>query len=364
MAKLEATLNPIVVDNTITPPESSGTTQIDYEKEREEELWEIGPGGVWTTINVHLLTGQGNEADVTGSYTITLAPGQSYRVGIFTEEHGPLTTDPLPRADLTVFAIFKKPSARSLIVSVDQNTGGTWHRHVVTTNVATSVVLVGASRTPATVDNDGIPTLVDPDGASSSVLATGTSHTLDLMPLVPGNHYFFTVMVVDGVGNWEVRQSEFDTLKRKLTVKFPTIHIYNDGDPATHGEGEFWFRVSAGNDTGALHSLEDFHLPEMDIDDWSETDRPYAVGFAYAELEPQTIPPDQPSIWLSSWAVEYDGLDPDEGAGDLRGRQLFLPAGPGEKVTNSAFTMDCPTTTVDDDFHYGVDINYSVEYLP
>jgi hypothetical protein len=365
MSSLEATVNPVVVDNTASPPETSRPTQIRYEKELSEELWVIPAGSTgWVEANVHLLTGQGDEADSQGTYPITLTPGQVYRAGLFRQDQGPLSTDQLPRADLTVFALWKKPAPGGLIVSEDQYTGGTWHRHTVTTNVPTSIAIVGASRTPPDHDGDGIPVLLDPDGGLTSPPTTTSNHTLDLLPLVPGNHYFFTVMVVDAVGNWDVRESQFDTLRRKLTVKFPTIHIYNDGDSATVGEGEFWFRVSAGNDVRPLHSLEDFYRPESDIDDWSETDRPYPLGFAYVELEPQSIPPDRASIWVSSWAIEHDGLDADEGAGSALGELLWLPAGPTEKVTNRIFTMDCPTSTVDDDFHYGVDVNYSVEYLP
>jgi hypothetical protein len=365
MSTLQATINPIVIDNRAAPPQTAGTTTIAYNKEQSEELWELPPGGSWSQLNVHQLTGLGDAADFSGSYSRTLTPGQIYRAGLFLQTQGPLTTDPIPRADLMVFAILKGPEVRNLIVTEDQNTGGTYHRHNVTTNVATSVALVGASRRPPTVDADGIPSLVDPDGGLAGPTGVAVNHTMDLLPLVPGNHYFFTVMVVDAQGNWEVRGSEFDTLRRKLTIKFPRVHIYNDGDSGKYGDGEFWFRVSAGNDGGALHALEDFHLPEMDIDDWSENGRPYPVGFAYAELEPQPIPPERPSIWVSSWAIEHDGIfDADEGAGALKGTKLGLPAGPGERVTNSSFTMDCPTTTVDDDFHYGVEVNYSVEYLP
>ena len=363
MSSLQTTVNPIVIDNLATPPEINGQSMITYNKESTEELWEIQPGSSWSQINVHTLTGLGDEADRSGSYPITLTAGQIYRAGLFDQDHGPLSTDPILRADLTVMAVLKGPEVRQLIVQEDQNTGGTWHRHAVTTNVPTSIAVVGASRTPSAFDPDGIPSLVDPDGGPASPPTITTSHILDLLPLVPGNHYFFTIMVVDALGNWEIRTSEFDTLKRKLTVKFPRIHIFNDGDGGGYGEGEFWFRVSAGNDGQAMHALEDFHLPEMDIDDWSETDRTYPVGFAYAELVPQSIPPDRPHVWISSWAMEHDGLDPDEGAGNLKGIKLALPAGPLEKVTNSTFLMDGPTTTTGDDFHYGVDVNFSVEYL-
>ncbi len=59
------------------------------------------------------------------------------------------------------------------------------------------------------------------------------------------------------------------------------------------------------------------------------------------------------SVSVSSWGIEHDGIfESDEGAQGDQG--LFLPSGrDGETVTNKAFGMDCPTSTVGDDFHYG-----------
>lgn len=154
------------------------------------------------------------------------------------------------------------------------------------------------------------------------------------------------------------------TLKRKITVKFSTLHIYNDGDSATVGDdAQFWFRVSAG-DARPLNTLEEFHLPEMDIDDWSETDRPYPLGFAYVEFDPQTIPPDRTAVWVSSWATEDDSPLGDDAAGSLPGLSLDLPSGPGEAVSNGIVLLDCGPTTDGSAFHHGVDVNYSVAYLP
>jgi hypothetical protein len=161
--------------------------------------------------------------------------------------------------------------------------------------------------------------------------------------LVPGHHYFFTAMVIDAAGNWEVMQREFDTLKRKLIVQFPKIVVFNDGDDMDYGGGEFWFRVAAGSSRANLLSLEEFHLPTMDIDDWSKTGRPYTVGFAYVEPEPQTVAPKRTGIWVASWAIEHDGIgEANEAAGLLEGQELFLPVGPSEVVTNQSFMMDCP----------------------
>jgi hypothetical protein len=45
---LTANVNPIVVDNTASPPELDGTALINYRKAPLEELWERKPGSGWT----------------------------------------------------------------------------------------------------------------------------------------------------------------------------------------------------------------------------------------------------------------------------------------------------------------------------
>jgi hypothetical protein len=49
-------------------------------------------------------------------------------------------------------------------------------------------------------------------------------------------------VVTDAFGNWEIAWETFTNKSRQLTVQFPTIHIYNDGDPGSYGEEEFLFR--------------------------------------------------------------------------------------------------------------------------
>ena len=73
----------------------------------------------------------------------------------------------------------------------------------------------------------------------------------------------------------------------------------------------------------------------------------------------------QESVEVMSWGVEHDGfLESDEAAGLLKGIPLSLPSGSlVETVTNRPVFLDCPVATTGDDFHFGVDIRYSVEYL-
>jgi len=367
MANVTAAPSPIIVDKTAG--QTKGSTGLKYEKQREQELWERYDSGAWSPINPHVRLGLGDEADVEGAFPITLKPGQSYELGVFDQGHGPTTSDPIERAAATVFCLWKKPQAMGLITDENRAFGGTWYSHQIHTNVPTRIVEIGVSRMPSTLDVNGLPHFKETDGAPTVPLtASGTGpvvsndHKVELNPLLPGNLYFFAVIVTDANGNWDVRQETFTTLLRKLTVEFPAMHIYNDGDSLSYGEGEFWFEVYSGSQPQRT-SIAQFYRPTADIDDWNETDRPYPLGYAHVG-QPEAVSPEQARVFVSSRGVEHDGaLESDEGAWS-KDKQLFFPAGRLiEKVVNQTLLMDCAIATDGDDFHYGVDVRWSVEYV-
>jgi hypothetical protein len=359
MTQIKATANPIVVDKAVA---TNGSTTIEYEKDESEELWELMPGSNWNgPINLFARV-QTAEANTKGKFGVNLKPGQTYEVGIFAVGHGPLR-DPIRKSYLKVFCVWKKPEDRQLITDENRAFGGTWYWHQIHTKIPTEIFSIGVSRIKPTIDSNGIPHLQSPDGAPTAPLAVTDDHQVEINPLLAGNHYFFVVVVTDAFGNWEVKQEEFTTFRRKLTVEFPTIHIFNDGDPE-HGEGEFWFQVYSGRQNQP-NVIQDFHLPEQDIDDWSGTNRPYAVGFAHVGSL-QVVKPGEETVSVSSWAIEHDGFGLFESDEKAHGNTVLpLPAGRFvETVTNSIFMMDCPVVTTDEDFHYGVDVRWSVEYMP
>jgi hypothetical protein len=358
MRKLWSIPDIIVVDKGAGA--KNGPSQIFYQKEERDELWLKDAGSAFQSPNVHVLTGKGDIADREGDFLINLKPGGVYEAAIYEEGHGPFHTDPIRLAHLTVYCIWKKPEVRTLITDHNRSAGGTWYKHQIATNVSTDIVLIGVSTDPPQNDSNNIPHFKDPEGNLAEPTFITQNHLVEFVNLRPGNHYFFSVMVVDEFGNWETFLEPFDTMRRKLTVEFTTLHIYNDGDPMGHGEGEFWFTVSEGSQVS-----EEFHMPTSDIDDWNETDRPYSLGFAHLGSL-KNIVKGQESVQVMSRGIEHDGfLESDEVAGLLTGVSLPLPSGSlVETVTNSPFFLDCPVATTGDDFHYGVDIKYSVEYLP
>ena len=92
-----------------------------------------------------------------------------------------------------------------------------------------------------------------------------------------------------------------------------------------------------------------FHLPTQDIDDWNETSRPYAVGFAYIGL-PQIVEPGRLEVSVESRASEDDlfGNDSAWGYGVIP-----LPAGRmKESVSNQTFRIDCSPSSAGSKLHY------------
>ena len=95
-----AASNPIVVDKSIA---NSGTTTITYEKDDREEMWERVAGGAWIQVDEHDPIHPCGDCGRRGERGVLarclplpppLKPGMTYEVGVFTEMHGPLTTDP------------------------------------------------------------------------------------------------------------------------------------------------------------------------------------------------------------------------------------------------------------------------------
>jgi hypothetical protein len=353
-----ATKAPIIVDNE--HGETDGSTTIEYHKAPGDELWERSNSTGWSQPNLFVTVGTA-DAETEGSYMVTLRPGEWYEVAIFSPNRGP-DKDPQMLADLVVYCVWKRPEARALISDETRAHGGTWHKHGVFTTVPTVLAEIGVSRKAPTTDAAGIPHFTSADGTPIPISAPATMHGVQLLPLYAGQHYWCAYTVVDAFGNWESRVEEFDTHRRKVDVQFQTLHIYNDGDPGGHGEGSFNFTVYKGPFPGSFDVVEDFHLPESDIDDWGETDRPYKLGYAHIG-SPETVEPGKANVGVWARGTEHDGVGEENEWDWTDGVDLATPAGDGaEKVTNASMRVDGAYRN--DDFHFGVDVVWSIDYVP
>jgi hypothetical protein len=360
MSSVIALSNPIFVE----PGEMSANTTIEYEKEPLEELWERLPGSGWAPV----ITGSGEKARRGArSIPVGLTPGQSYQICVYQEGHGRASGNAVALSCATVFCLLKKPTDQKLILEYGPEFGGTWSRHRISTKVATSIVLIGMSRVPMSL-KDGIP-VFNPefvDGSPTAPMMGGTFHDIEINTLLPGNRYFFAVVVTDSLGDWEVRQESFTTFRRQVIVEFPTMHIYNDSDHKSRGDAQFWFQVIFGPPDNPSF-VREFHLPEQDIDDWDQHlgGRPYSVGFAHVgSLE--VVEPGRSEVSVNSWGLEDDGLEGSDGANIAPSTSSIpLPAGrKKESVSNQTFRAHCYPNDSDSNLQYGVDVRWSVTYAP
>ena len=263
----------------------------------------------------------------------------------------------------TVHCIWKRPEERNLITDHNEAVGGTWYARQTHTNVATSIVEIGVSRTRPFFDADGIPHLKSPEGAPTSPLTTTQNHFVELNPLRPGNHYFFLVLVTDTFGNWDFEEAELTDAPAKAHRRLShDAHLQRRRSGSVR-RGRVLVRAYSGSPPQP-QIIEEFHLPTQDVDDWGETDRPYSIGIAHAGGFEVVDPGEERcrSARGASSTTERSRTTNKRGPSTPCCRSL--PVDSWKRSPTRTFFMDCPTATVGDDFHFGVDVKWSVDYAP
>jgi hypothetical protein len=312
---------------------------------------------------------QASTAPHFGNWKWELTTGQLYQVGIFEEEHGPLSQSPDEKVSLRVLCILKNPERARLITDEQIAIGGTWSWHHTHTSEPTNIVLIGVSRKGITKDpSNGFPELGTPEGAPLLPFTLSTDHKVELRGLIAGQSYTYLVVVANAAGQWDFREGTFTTLRRKLTVVFTFLNVINDGDPFAVGEAEFWFQLFHG-DPRKPRPFATLHRPQTNIDD----SRPVPGGFVKGQIplglahvgNPAAVQPGEEGVWVRSWGVEEDGIfEADEMAMNV-GMLLEMPSGRNvETILGHPIKITCPAVTADDDFTYSVDMLYFVEYVP
>ena len=357
--------NPDIVIVDVEGGETSKPTTIHYEKKPTDEIWERTGGSSWSGPSFSKGSGlTPGEAEVF-DYTKLLKPGDTYEVGLYENGHGPRTRNPIPLVNLTVYCLRKKPENRDLIRDQNLTFGGTWSSHQVHTIVPTSILALAVSRTrPLMHPVLGIPLPVEPDGTlpQESPVTYVDDHRADFDTILPGNHYFYSVVVVDQFGNWDWNSAsrtpdtrEFDALKRRMDIKFTKVHILDDGGAFSGDEADFEFRVYTGSPRDPK-IVEEFSHHEDEIDTGNE----YSVGVAHVGL-PVVVSRAEMDVRVHSEATESGGTS-DEHA-KSRDETLPFPLGPSERVPiPRTFVMDC-FPNGGDSFHYNVSVEWSVDYM-
>jgi hypothetical protein len=173
----------------------------------------------------------------------------------------------------------------------------------------------------------------DPDDIESSNFAqSGTTHHAQLNKLIPGRHYYYVISAHDNKsGLWHKKGGTFNTLRRKVTVKFKKLWITDDSDGGSAGDLRFGFYIN-GKPVAKFPSGSGY--TSLDTDDQKTINR--TVGILPA---PSTL------------TLKAIGFDNDVGFGGLDSTGSNFPAGNPNLGTgegeNGEWTSTSKTINVD-----------------
>jgi hypothetical protein len=357
-------------------------------------LWERFVGRTpWTRIDPlappRVISSPSGDPKLAGVYIESLKAGQIYQVVMYyTEFIDPNVIDPMGSSDLkpdassTVIAMLKKPAPADLILSQDQNVGGTWFQKTVQTSTPTFFMLQ-ASKTPSFSDQDGIERFFAPlEAAFSSSFKK--AHDELLAPFLPGNDFFFLLRVADEEGNWQVSSGLFHTKQRKLTIEFEVLHIINDGAAGdTTAEFRIWLmegkaivkdyffgdvnnfpisdRPSPGKEATEWIPLallcEPFVIGPKDVTDSTNEIGLLTRGLCYRAFGSND--------WVANYlpSNEFPSPDPTHQVIFLNKTIFPIPTGIGERVQHVPFVTRAVRDTVNVEFEYDITAFFSVDYV-
>jgi len=247
MATLRANPNLILVKRG----ETSGTTQISYEKRASERIWHrIGPTPTtkWELKDFSALPAdQEREAETKFSYpSPEVPPGRIYQVRVMDPGADPNRTLPEGvQAAVNVRSLLEEPLNQNLIT--DENgpeIGGTFVWHKIYTQEPTFKQLIVGGIAPLKQAN-GMLSFQDVIGSTPVPSELTQDEELEVTGLLPGNPYFAIVLITDRLGNWQILDYPFTTLQREVTISsinwrspmmaIPLrVHALNSNGESTH----------------------------------------------------------------------------------------------------------------------------------
>jgi hypothetical protein len=199
-----------------------------------------------------------------------------------------------------------------------------------------------------------------------------TDHHLEALDLLPGHHYFATVLLIDNEGCWSSFEENFTTLRRRVTVTFTGLEVVNDVGDNAAGKAQLKFQILRG----ARYSRD----MEIEREFPYENGNPsYKIDGRHINLEPldlthvmgpeKVMPQDRyVAIRVLGTGDDSNGgissFGSDESASSYAW-PLTLPTGTGkEQVINAReFAHAFPKEPPNHNFEFKVTVRYSVEYM-
>ncbi|MGN9791558.1 hypothetical protein ACTMTU_10765 [Streptomyces sp. OZ13] len=265
---------------------------------------------------------------------------------------------------------------------VDIKPGGTFVSFAFATSTGTMARVQLGANAPELVGGAQFPRFHAADVLASAVsLESDVIHRVSVMdeltdpgttdhaPLLSGEEVFYTILVWDGAGNWDVLWSKTGSapaatpekiklLDRVVRARIDRLYCFEDSDSETFGEADFWLRVK--DDTGAEQKKKLRWNPMAS--------NSFAPPIAPATTEIKINPPNarkEVTVRVTAWEDDEGSVnDVSDTAATVPSVQpLHFPLGEGnERIPEKVFTLDSTSTGGDDILKFQATIAYSVDY--
>ncbi|MCA1586884.1 MAG: hypothetical protein LC791_19640 [Acidobacteria bacterium] len=263
------------------------------------------------------------------------------------------------------------------VPQIDITAGGTFVSMAFATAVATMVrAQMGVN--PPSVITAGNPASFAPTDVVAREVSDGARllQKVTLMDtLLPGNTVFFNILAWTAAGAWDfiwnttgvapTTAPESLTLKRRrVSVRVTKLHVFDDSDDLSGGEGEFKLVVSQAGTSQTRQFSSSF-----------ESGKPLSVPPSMnVDIGPENITAANHGVLVRVDGAEDDSgfpwLDDDDLASTTLtlgsgGQPLTFPVGEGkEEVISQPLSMPSKMLTSGDTFSFLAEIRYDVNYVP
>jgi hypothetical protein len=374
----------------------TGSTTLEYYSPARATIWKRLDGERWGKLDLieiarrargrHLTADEAEETERRGKFrTEELRAGQVLQYGLLINAPEIDPNSPSFKVEqfyeiVTIAAIVAGASETGWILDQGSSVGGTFYfRRVVTgtlgrpgPRITTMRLEVGQKR-PVRHPAASIWHLPHPKQVVDSPRTT--DHRLEALDLLPGHHYFATVLLIDSEGRWSSLREDFTTLRRRVTVNFTGLEIVIDGDDNATGEAEFKFQVPRGARYSRGMAIE----KQFPYENGNLSDK---INGRHINLEPlnftHVMGPEKVRPKDRYVAIRVLRAEDDTHAGDWffslfnsdesvssYAWPLTLPTGLGkEQVINAReFAHAFPKEPPNHNFAFKVTVRYSVEYM-
>lgn len=366
----------------IDPVVGSGVATVAYRGEpgRRVVLWErFGTVGRFDPITDLGRRTRASRPDFTGEFDMEVPLGQTYSVLMYDAADTVDPNDPesgpaqYPWEGESCLCLSHRTDLfEAGMPSIVRGFGGTYVTLRFTTNQNDCQCTAQIATVKPQPDRMGMPKF---PGALDVGMMPATPTTpgdvtflpLELDHLEPGTKHYVVVRAQNPLGEWDFREANFTTKKRRVTVQLQSLDVIDDGDPSAAAELQFRFVIRDGTTT--IHT---WPYPDPAI-----AGDPFVImenGDSRALSASFTPTPHAGGdrLWVGGSGTDFDGigednetsrswdnnLDPYEEAA-----YLTYPSGSNgrEDVTNESRTIW--SRPWNGDLQYNLTWTYSVDYV-